>query len=49
MGFDTIEINLAVFIIVLVDVVVVLVIVHIVAVDPRNHPLKFGQHGISNS
>ena len=34
-----------------VDVVavVVFVLVHVVAVDPRNQPLKFGQNRISNS
>ena len=32
-----------------VDVVVVVFVVHVVAVFPRNKPLKFGQDRISNS
>ena len=47
------EILLVLFFFVVVDVIVVLVLafvlVHVIAVDPRNLPLKFGQHQISNS
>ena len=44
---------LVVVLVIVVDVVVVVVfafvLVHIVVVDPRKQPLKFGQNCISNS